>query len=76
MELEKLIAQHETKLKQHDKELARLNDTTVEMQKQMNEGLARVDESNRFKGTERLYQILERIYYDRSFYNAVHNRAN
>ncbi|MDB7634388.1 hypothetical protein [Lactococcus garvieae] len=48
MELEKQVQQHEDKLKQHDKELSRLNDFTVEMQKSMNEGLARVDESNRF----------------------------
>ncbi|NHI69017.1 hypothetical protein [Lactococcus garvieae] len=48
MELEKQVQQHEDKLKQHDKELSRLNDFTVEMQKSMNEGLTRVDESNRF----------------------------
>ena len=48
MELKQLVEQHETKLKQHDKELSRLNDMSVEMQKQMSEGLARVDESNRF----------------------------
>lgn len=67
MELEKLIAQHETKLKQHDKELARLNDTTVEMQKQMNDSLSRVDESNRFlreqntKQLEQNGQILQAV---------------
>ena len=48
MELEELVEQHEDKLKQHDKELSRLNDMSVEMQKQMSEGLTRVDESNRF----------------------------
>ena len=48
MELEKQVKQHEDKLKQHDKELSRLNDFTVQMQKTMNEGLTRVDESNRF----------------------------
>ncbi|MDR9868400.1 hypothetical protein RI092_11400 [Lactococcus cremoris] len=48
MELEQLVEQHEDKLKQHDKELSRLNDMSVEMQKQMNDGLTRVDESNRF----------------------------
>ena len=48
MEVEKQVQQHEDKLKQHDKELSRLNDFTVEMQKSMNEGLTRVDESNRF----------------------------
>lgn len=47
-ELEAQVQQHEDRLKQHDKELSRLNDVTLEMQKTMNEGLARVDESNRF----------------------------
>ena len=48
MEIEKQVQAHEERLKQHDKELGRLNDITLEMQKSMNEGLARVDESNRF----------------------------
>lgn len=48
LELEKQVKQHEDKLKQHDKELSRLNDFTIQMQKTMNEGLTRVDESNRF----------------------------
>lgn len=48
MELEQLVEQHEDKLKQHDKELSRLNDMSLEIQKQMNDGLTRVDESNRF----------------------------
>lgn len=48
MELEAQVKQHEDKLKQHDKEISRLNDLSIEMQKSMNEGLARVDESNRF----------------------------
>lgn len=48
MELEQLVEQHEDRLKQHDKEIAHLNDSFVEMQKQMNDGLTRVDESNRF----------------------------
>lgn len=48
MELEKQVQLHDDKLKQHDKELSRLNDFTVQMQKTMNEGLTRVDESNRF----------------------------
>lgn len=48
MELEAQVKQHENKLKQHDRELSRLNDVALEMQKTMNEGLARVDESNRF----------------------------
>ncbi|EAF6235963.1 hypothetical protein ASB83_14900 [Listeria monocytogenes] len=46
--LEKQVKQHEDRLRQHDKEIGRLNDVTLEMQKSMNEGLARVDESNRF----------------------------
>ena len=67
MELEQLVEQHETKLKQHDKELARLNDMSVEMQKQMSEGLARVDESNRFlreqntRQSEQNAQILQAV---------------
>ena len=67
MELEQLVEQHETKLKQHDKELSRLNDMSVEMQKQMSEGLARVDESNRFlreqntRQSEQNAQILQAV---------------
>ena len=67
MELKQLVEQHETKLKQHDKELSRLNDTSVEMQKQMSEGLARVDESNRFlreqntRQSEQNAQILQAV---------------
>ena len=59
MELKQLVEPHETKLKQHDKELSRLNDMTVEMQKQVNDGLARVNESNKFlreQNTEQLKQ--------------------
>ena len=67
MELKQLVEQHETKLKQHDKELSRLNDMSVEMQKQMSEGLARVDESNRFlreqntRQSEQNAQILQAV---------------
>ncbi len=67
MELEQLVEQHETKLKQHDKELSRLNDMSIEMQKQMSEGLARVDESNRFlreqntRQSEQNAQILQAV---------------
>ena len=67
MELEKIVEQHEDKLKQHDKELARLSDMSVEMQKQMSEGLARVDESNRFlreqntRQSEQNAQILQAV---------------
>jgi Uncharacterized conserved protein len=67
LELEKQVQQHEDKLKQHDKELSRLNDFTVEMQKTMNEGLTRVDESNRFlreqntRQSEQNAQILQAV---------------
>ena len=67
MELEQLVEQHEDKLKRHDKELSRLNDMSVEMQKQMSEGLARVDESNRFlreqntRQSEQNAQILQAV---------------
>lgn len=67
MELEQLVEQHEDKLKQHDKELSRLNDSFVEMQKQMNDGLTRVDESNRFlreqntRQSEQNAQILQAV---------------
>ncbi|MDN6492184.1 hypothetical protein [Enterococcus malodoratus] len=67
MELEAQVKQHENKLKQHDKELSRLNDVTLEMQKSMNEGLARVDESNRFlreqntRQSEQNAQILQAV---------------
>lgn len=46
--LENQVQEHEERLKQHDKEIGRLNDGMLAMQKAMNEGLARVDESNRF----------------------------
>ena len=67
MELEQLVEQHDVKLKQHDKELSRLNDSFVEMQKQMNDGLTRVDESNRFlreqntRQSEQNAQILQAV---------------
>ena len=67
MKLEQLVEQHEDKLKQHDKELSRLNDMSVEMQKQMNDGLTRVDESNRFlreqntRQSEQNAQILQAV---------------
>jgi queuine/archaeosine tRNA-ribosyltransferase len=67
MELEQLVEQHEDKLKKHDKELSRLNDMSVEMQKQMNDGLTRVDESNRFlreqntRQSEQNAQILQAV---------------
>ena len=67
MELEQLVEQHEDKLKRHDKELSRLNDMSIEMQKQMNDGLTRVDESNRFlreqntRQSEQNVQILQAV---------------
>lgn len=67
MELEQLVEQHEDKLKRHDKELSRLNDMSLEMQKQMNDGLTRVDESNRFlreqniRQSEQNAQILQAV---------------
>ena len=48
MELETQVKQHEEKLKQHDREIGRLNDLTLQMQKSMSEGLTRIDESNKF----------------------------
>ncbi|MEY8539084.1 hypothetical protein AALM99_11755, partial [Lactococcus muris] len=63
MELEKIVMQHDDKLKQHDKELD-------QMRKNMDESLTRVDESNRFlreqntrqseQNTEILQAILNR----------------
>lgn len=47
-ELEKIVNDHGRKLEQHDKELSRLSDLSLEMQKTINDGLTRVDESNRF----------------------------
>lgn len=67
MELKQLVEQHDVKLKQHDKEIAHLNDSFVEMQKQMNDGLTRVDESNRFlreqntRQSEQNAQILQAV---------------
>ena len=58
MELEQLVEQHEDKLKQHDKELSRLNDMSVEMQKQMNDGLTRVDEIGRASCRERVFRAV------------------
>lgn len=48
MELEERVNQHDRQLQRHDKEIARMNDNIVEIQKDLNNGLARVDESNRF----------------------------
>lgn len=62
-ELEEIVDAHERKLVQHDKELSRLNDASLEMQKTINDGLTRVDESNRFlreQNTSILGAILNR----------------
>lgn len=48
MELEEKVEKHEEKLKQHDKEFSRMNDRMVGMQRSLDEGLTRVDESNKF----------------------------
>lgn len=48
MELEDRVNEHDKKIKQHDKEIARLGNNLVEMQKDLNNGLSRVDESNKF----------------------------
>lgn len=46
--LEEIVGEHGKRLEQHDKELNRLSDLSLEMQKTINDGLTRVDESNRF----------------------------
>lgn len=46
--MEKEVKKHQEKLKQHDKELSRVNDRMAGMQRSIDEGLTRVDESNRF----------------------------
>jgi len=48
LELEDRVNEHDKKIKQHDKEIARLSNNLVEMQKDLNNGLSRVDESNHF----------------------------
>ena len=57
MELEQQVQQHEEKLKQHDRELARLNDLSVVMQTSINENLVRVDESNKFLRDQNVEQM-------------------
>lgn len=48
LNIEQIVDAHGRKLEQHDKELSRLSDLSLEMQKTINDGLTRVDESNRF----------------------------
>lgn|SRR5699024_10758243 len=48
MELEKIVENHGKKLDQHDKEIGRINDNLLEMQKGINESFIRLDESNKF----------------------------
>lgn len=67
MELEDRVNEHDKKIKQHDKEIARLSNNLVEMQKDLNNGLSRVDESNRFlreqntRQSEQSNEILQAI---------------
>ncbi|OTO71627.1 hypothetical protein [Enterococcus sp. 12E11_DIV0728] len=59
MELKTQVQQHEDKLKQHDKEISRLNERSLAMQKTMDESLIRVDESNKYlreQNTEQMKQ--------------------
>lgn len=67
MELEDRVNEHDKKIKQHDKEIQRINDNLVEMQKDLNNGLSRVDESNKFlreqntRQSEQSNEILQAI---------------
>ncbi|GBD74259.1 putative uncharacterized protein [Tetragenococcus halophilus subsp. halophilus] len=67
MELEDRVNEHDKKIKQHDKEIARLSNNLVEMQKDLNNGLSRVDESNKFlreqntRQSEQSNEILQAI---------------
>lgn len=70
MELEKTVAEHGERLKRHDKEISRINDNLLEMQRGMNEGLARVDESNKFLREQNMRQSEQNI----EILNAVMNR--
>ena len=79
--LEQIVGEHETKLKQHDKELSRLSDISLEMQKTLNEGLTRVDESNRFlreQNTSILGAVLNRNekYDDRTYEMKMLDKTN
>lgn len=59
MELETQVQQHEDKLKQHDKEISRLNERALAMQKTIDASLIRVDESNKYlreQNTEQMRQ--------------------
>lgn len=70
MDLEKIVEGHGQKLAQHDKEISRLGDAIVEMQKGMNEGLARVDESNKFLREQNMRQSEQNT----EILNAILNR--
>ncbi|MFK4897395.1 hypothetical protein [Lactococcus petauri] len=48
MHLEEKVEKHEERLKQHDREIARVNDRMAGMQESIDKGLIRVDESNKF----------------------------
>ncbi|WP_413538962.1 hypothetical protein [Enterococcus malodoratus] len=59
MELETQVKEHENKLKQHDKEISRLNERSLAMQKTIDASLIRVDESNKYlreQNTEQMRQ--------------------
>ena len=56
MELEKVVEGHTEQLKRHDKEIGRINDNLHEMQRGLNESLARVDESNKFLREQNMRQ--------------------
>lgn len=46
--LENQVQEHEEKLRRHDREIGRISDEMVLLQKSMNESLIRNDESNKF----------------------------
>ena len=67
MELEQLVEQLEDKLQRHDKESSPINETSSEVQKQRNDGSARVHASNRVlreqntRQSEKNAQILQAV---------------
>lgn len=67
MELEEKVSAHDDAIRRHDKEIGRLSDDMANMQKSLNEGLSRVDESNKFlreqntRQSEQNAQILQAV---------------
>ncbi|WP_374284242.1 hypothetical protein [Lactococcus sp.] len=57
MEVEKIIEAHEEKLKQHDKEIQRLDDRTVLLQNAMNATFTQIEESNKFLREQNTAQV-------------------